>query len=196
MLTGHSHDTEGALQKFFPGPFAVAFLACLADLTHPTLRSDFHFTTALMPSYDNATRAQALTLKLVGFSNAEIEKITGIQPQTVSAIHRKAIARGLNPEESKKILDHHVEDAPRSGRPKKQTEEIVTEILSKVRGDRYACKKTCAQIAAEVGGVSDITVWRILRSAGFRKTKPTRKPDLTPEMKKARLQFALDHKDW
>ena len=149
-----------------------------------------------MPSYDNATRAQALTLKLVGFSNAEIEKITGIQLQTVSAIHRKAIAGGLNPEESKKILDHHVEDAPRSGRPKKQTEEIVTKILSKVRGDRYACKKTCAQIAAEVGGVSDITVWRILRSAGFRKTKPTRKPDLTPEMKKARLQFALDHKDW
>ena len=103
----------------------MAFLACLAELTHPTLRSDFHFTTALMPSYDNATRAQALTLKLVGFSNAEIEKITGIQPQTVSAIHRKAIARGLNPEESKKILDHHVEDAPRSGRPRSRPKRLL-----------------------------------------------------------------------
>src|SRR5271154_3112584 len=78
-----------------------------------------------MPSYDNATRAQALTLKLVGFSNAEIEKITGIQPRTVSAIHRKAIARGLNPEESKKILDHHVEDAPRSGRPRSRPKRLL-----------------------------------------------------------------------
>ena len=139
-----------------------------------------------MPSYDNATRAQALTLKLVGFSNAEIESITGIQPRTLNSIHRKAITRGLNPDESKKILDHYIEDGQRSGRPTKQTEEVVTEVLSKVRGDRYAREKTCAQIAAEFKGVSDITVWRILRSAGFRKTKPTRKPGLTPEMKQAK----------
>jgi hypothetical protein len=32
-----------------------------------------------MPSYDNATRAQALTLKLAGFSNAKITSITGIE---------------------------------------------------------------------------------------------------------------------
>jgi len=72
----------------------------------------------------------------------------------------------------------------------------MTEVLSKVRGDRFAREKTCAQIATEVRGVSDIPVWRILRASGFRKTKPTRKPALTEAMKKARLQFALDHKDW
>jgi transposase len=149
-----------------------------------------------MPVYDNATRAQALTLKLVGFSNAEIESITGIKTSALNSLHRKAIARGFNPSESKKILDVHVEDGARSGRPKKQTEELVTEVLSKVRRDRYAREKTCAQIATEVGGVSDTTVWRILRASGFRKTKPTRKPALTEVMKKARLQFGLDHKDW
>lgn len=152
--------------------------------------------THLMPSYDVATRTQALTLKLVGFSNAEIESITGIQPRTVNAIYNKAITRGLNPAESKTIYDKHVEDGKRSGRPKKQTEELVQDILSKVRRDRYAREKTCAQIALEIGGVSAITVWRILRASGYRKTKPTRKPGLTKEMRAARYQFALAHKDW
>jgi hypothetical protein len=78
----------------------------------------------------------------------------------------------------------------------KQTEEIISEVLSKVRGDRYTREKTCAQIVVEIGGVSDITIWRILRHAGFRKTKPTGKPGLTDEMKAARLKFALEHKDW
>jgi transposase len=149
-----------------------------------------------MPSYDIATRAQALTLKLVGFSNSEIESITGIKQTTLSTLFRKTIARGFNPSESQKILDIHVQDRSRSGRPKKQTEDVITEVILKVRGDRFAREKICAQIAAEVGGISDITVWRILRASGFRKTKPTRKPALTEAMKKARLQFALDHKDW
>jgi transposase len=149
-----------------------------------------------MPSYDVATRAQALALKLVGIPSQEIEHITGIQPRTLNSIHQKAVARGLNPDESKKILDRHVEDGSRSGRPKKQTEEIISEVLSKVRTDRYGREKTCAQIALEVGGVSDITVWRILRASGHRKTKPTRKPGLTEDMREARLKFALDHKYW
>ncbi|KAF1815294.1 hypothetical protein P152DRAFT_374755, partial [Eremomyces bilateralis CBS 781.70] len=99
------------------------------------------------PSYDSATRAQALALKLVGISNTEIEFITGIQPRTLNSIYRKAIARGLNPSESKKIFDHHVEDGSRSGRPTKQTEETTSDVLSKVRTDRYGREKTCAQIA-------------------------------------------------
>lgn len=30
----------------------------------------------------------------------------------------------------------------------------------------------------------------------MRKTKPTRKPGLTPKMREARLKFAMEHKDW
>ena len=149
-----------------------------------------------MPSYDDATRAQALTLKVMGVSNAEIEAITGIQPRTLNALLRKAKERGYDPNVSKKLLDIHVKDSPRSGRPTKRTAELVENVISKVSRDRYGREKTCSQIAIEVGGVSDTTVWRILRTAGYRKTKPTRKPGLTEEMKKARLQFALDHKHW
>jgi type IV secretory pathway VirB10-like protein len=75
-----------------------------------------------MPSYDNATRAQALALKLAGHSNAQIESITGIQAATLNALYRKAVSRGLNPAESKRILDIHVQDGARSGRPKKSSE--------------------------------------------------------------------------
>src|SRR5580692_6720974 len=122
-----------------------------------------------MPSYDNTTRAQALALKLAGFSNAKITSITGIQTRTLNLLYQKAILRGLEPSEDAKLLDIHVQDAVRSGRPKKQT-DIKEEVLSKVRTDRYGREKTCTQIAAEVGGVSDTTVWRILRASGL-KTK-------------------------
>jgi len=88
-----------------------------------------------MPSYDVATRSQALTLKLVGYKNAEIESITGMRPNTVNTLLRKAIARGLDPTPKSKILDYHVEDSQRSGRPTKQTEKVISDVLSKVRGD-------------------------------------------------------------
>jgi transposase len=127
-----------------------------------------------MHLYDNATRAQALTLKLAGVSNAKITSITGIKTRNLNVLYQKAISRGLDPSEDAKLLDIHVQDAARSGRPKKQTDTIKEEVLSKVRTDRYGREKTCTQIAAEVGGVSDTTVWRILRASGLKKTKPTR----------------------
>ena len=82
--------------------------------------------------------------------------------------------------------------AYRQGR-KKQTEDIKNVILEKVRRDRYGREKTCDYIAAEVGGVSAKTVWRILRASRLRKIKPTRKPGLTEQMKLKRLKFYRDH---
>ena len=161
----------------------------------PTYRSSpRYFYSILHIPNDNATRAQALALKVMGIRSAEIQEITGIQHRTLQALFRKAKERGYDPDTSKKILDIHVKDAPRSGRPTKQTPEVVENVISKM--DRRGREKTCTEIAREVGGISDTTVWRILRKAGYNKTKPTRKPGLTEEMKKARLQFALDHKDW
>ena len=149
-----------------------------------------------MPLYDNTTRAQALTLKLAGVSNAKITSITGIKTQNLNLLYQKAISRGLDPSENAKLLDIHVQDAARSGWLKKQTDTIKEEVLSKVRTDCYGREKTCTQIAAEVGGISDTTVWRILQASGLKKTKPTHKPGLTEAMKKAHLQFALDHQGW
>jgi hypothetical protein len=104
-----------------------------------------------MPSYDTATRAQALTLKLMGCPNAEIQSITGMQPRTVQLLHKKALERGFNPAESQTILNHHVEDGKRSGRPAKQTTELIQDVISKVRRDRYGREKSCTQIAADLG---------------------------------------------
>ena len=59
-----------------------------------------------MPLYESSGSQS----KLVGFSNAEIKTITRIQPRMLTSIHRKAVPRGLNPDESK-ILNHDVDDA-------------------------------------------------------------------------------------
>jgi hypothetical protein len=39
-------------------------------------------------------------------------------------------------------------------------------------------------------------VWRVLRAAGYNKTKPTRKPGLTKKMRQERLDWCLTYKDW
>ncbi|KAL6167944.1 hypothetical protein ACJQWK_05613 [Exserohilum turcicum] len=52
------------------------------------------------------------------------------------------------------------------------------------------------RISLQGVNISRTTVWRVLREAGYRKTKPTRKPGLTQEMRSARLKWALNHKDW
>jgi hypothetical protein len=115
-----------------------------------------------MPSYDNTIRAQALTLKLAGLSNAKIISITGIKTRNLNSLYQKAISRGLDPSEDAKLLYIHVQDTVHSERPKKQTDTIKEEVLYKIRSDHYGREKTCSQIATEVGGVSDTTVWRIL----------------------------------
>ena len=44
--------------------------------------------------------------------------------------------------------------------------------------------------------MSAVTVWRVLKAAGFRKTKPTKKPRLTKKIRKDRLDWCLAHKTW
>ena len=151
--------------------------------------------------YDLATRAQIVALRAYGISAAEIRNITQISERTIRDIYRRAIDRGFDPRSSPLVLNTHVDDASRPGRPSKQTEDTKNLILEKVRRDRYGREKTCAYIAAEVGGVSAPTVWRILRASGLRKTKPTRKPGLTENMKLERHKFCMDHahqklEDW
>ena len=42
-----------------------------------------------MPSYDNATKAQVLTLKLARFSVDKITSITSIETQTLNKLYQK-----------------------------------------------------------------------------------------------------------
>jgi len=114
-------------------------------------------------SYDLATRAQAITLKLFGATYEQIQQQTGIQRRTLLQIYARAIERGFDPKAEHPIIrDIHVQDASRSGCPSKQTEAKKENILSKVQQDCYDQEKTCAYIAEEIGDISAMTVWQIL----------------------------------
>jgi hypothetical protein len=128
--------------------------------------------------------------------NKQIEAITGIKPRSVNHLVDKALERGFDPQTSPVILDSYVSDALKPGRPSKQDEHKDV-VLEKVRANRYGREMTCAYISADFRGViSPMTVWRILRAAGMKKTKPTRKPGLTEKIRRERLQFCLRYKDW
>jgi hypothetical protein len=148
-----------------------------------------------MPSIPNATRAQIVTLKALGYTNEEIcSKLhLALVHRSLDRIYARALDRGFNPEKPT-CLDDHVSDASRSGRPTKQTEQAKAGVEAKVTTDRYGREKSAEVIAAEVG-LSTSTVRTILKKAGYKKTKPTRKPGLTEEMKKARLEFCRAHVD-
>jgi len=141
--------------------------------------------------YDIATRAQIATLRSVGLTIEAIQQHIGISVErsTCRRIYEKACSRGWIPKQTP-LLNVHLEDAPRSGRPTKQTAEKVAEIEAKVTKDRYGREKTSQMIADEVS-LSASTVQRVLRSQGYHKTKPTRKPGLTEEQKRRRLDLCL-----
>ncbi|KAF7574255.1 hypothetical protein PtrM4_058780 [Pyrenophora tritici-repentis] len=157
----------------------------------------------MSPNTDSYTRVLTVTLKSppVGKSTSQILELTGVHPRTVNRIYSRAIAAGFEPNVLPlKILPHHVQDAPRSGRPTRQTEEVKEEIIQHVRRDKYGREKSCADVAGALSlkgvNILDTTVWRVLREAGYKKTKPTRKPGLTQQMRNDRLRWAIDHKDW
>ncbi|KAG5944147.1 hypothetical protein E4U59_007544 [Claviceps monticola] len=51
------------------------------------------------------------------------------------------------------INNHSVEDAPRSGQPKKQTPQVNEIVRSNVRTDHYGREKTCAGLAGDLSGL-------------------------------------------
>jgi hypothetical protein len=153
----------------------------------------------MIPYYNDATRAQVISLKAFTKLNpSEITEITGIPERTCREIYKKAQTRGFNPEaRPAPILDEYVKTAQKPSVPTKQTEEVIIKVLSKIRHDHFGHKKTCAYITSELTNtISAITVWRILWKAGLKKTKPTHKPDLTEKMRRERYNWCLKHKDW
>ncbi|USP76585.1 Transposase [Curvularia clavata] len=156
----------------------------------------------MAPNTDLSTRALIVTLKspFGGKSTAYIAAVTGISPRTIDSIYGRACQRGFEPNAPTiKLLPEYLEDAPRTGRPRKQ-EAVHEATLKKVRRDRYGREKSCADIAGDLSAqgynVSSSTIWRVLRAAGYNKTKPTRKPGLTQKMRQERLEWCLAHRDW
>jgi transposase len=150
-----------------------------------------------MVKYDIATRTAAIMMSVFGVEPRHISDWTGIPTETVKTIYKRAIERGFDPSQRPfTLIDAYVADASRSGRPRKHTPELETIVLAKVRRHRYGREKTCAEIASELLDISATTVWRVLRGAGLKKTKPTRKPGLTDRMRTDRLNWCLKHQHW
>jgi len=70
---------------------------------------------------DTVTRAQALTLKAVGWINAEIQQVTGIPLRTLNDILDRAIKAGYIPVYPDgvygRLNSSYVANAPKSSRP-------------------------------------------------------------------------------
>ena len=198
----------GSVQKYPPDAKSATFLASTiagghGDRTARKITYEAISQANMGPAqHDIATRASIVSLKSVGGKTTlEIHGLTGIPIRTINEIYARAIKRGFDPHSLPlKITDEFLKDGARLGRPTKQTEETRQILELKVRFDRYGREKTAADLAGELASegieISATTVHRVLKKAGFRKTKPTRKPGLTQKMKDDRLRWCLEHKDW
>ena len=63
---------------------------------------------------------QCLTLLSLGYTAKQVETWINVNASTGNKILKKAKDRGFNPKEDPRILEHHVEDGRRTGRPRKQ----------------------------------------------------------------------------
>lgn len=115
------------------------------------------------------TRSMVIALKAVGDkSTAKIAHLTGLSPRAINHIYSKAQARGFDPSQRPLVIkSEYVEDAPRSGRPSKQSSHLLGDMLSSIRYDEHGREKSYGVIAAELNAaghkVSASTVWRMLK---------------------------------
>ncbi|PYH49162.1 uncharacterized protein BP01DRAFT_370698 [Aspergillus saccharolyticus JOP 1030-1] len=107
---------------------------------------------------------------------------------------RTAKERGFDPQRDPRILLQYIQDAPRSGRPREITNSMANQLIDMVCENRASQSRTCEMMAFELG-VSTISVYHVLKKYGFKSVKPTKKPSLTPEMKKQHLEFCLWFKE-
>lgn len=143
-------------------------------------------------------RIQAITFFELGIPHHEITKKTGISTSQLYKIRDKAISRGWV---SGIVEVSHVEDAPRSGRPK-VLQSTTDQILKTVTQNSTTRGWSCGRIAYEVSlipgmsKVSEKTVWNVLRQNNYFSYKRTMKPGLKLEDKAARLKWCLEHEHW
>ena len=112
----------------------------------------------------------------------------------IKLVVQEARKRGFDETKSRIILNIYLKDAPQSGHPTKRTSAKIREVIKKVRCDRYGREKSTEQLALNTN-ISARTVYQILKSQNFCKTKPTHKPGLLAQIKKDRFEFCLRYKD-
>jgi transposase len=128
--------------------------------------------------HDLGTRIQALTLLEAATGVPRITQLTGISKSAIYRLRSTAILRGYDPTQSTKLLLAYVEDVPRSGRPKKATEEVVNLVITTLSQNSSTRQWFCQRVANKVSisipsGISARTVYRILHQRGYKPTKHT-----------------------
>lgn len=131
-------------------------------------------------------RERVIKFSKDGKSSREIASLLSIGKSTVNDIITKYRA------------GYGLEDRPRSGRPRKTSKKVDRVIKRKSTAD---VKKTAAEIARELqdenlADVSRSTVTRRLHDVELFGRIGIKKPLISKKNKKARLQFAKDHKNW
>ncbi|CAG8126335.1 unnamed protein product [Penicillium nalgiovense] len=131
--------------------------------------------------HDISKRAIVVACRATGVSTATISELSGLPKRTVNRIYERALEHGFDPNSRPwNISDAMLADAPRSGRPTKQTSQVQSQVLSKAHADQDGHGKACTDIAAEMSleghDISHSTVWRILKKAGVQETTPTESP--------------------
>src|SRR5450432_4208174 len=78
-------------------------------------------------------RIQAITYLELGLPHFQITAKTGVSKSQIYKLREKALAYGWDPATSTIVEIHHVDDSPRSGRPKasKEIVDLVLEIVTK-----------------------------------------------------------------
>jgi len=121
----------------------------------------------------------------------KVIKDSGVLKPSLYRIREKAISLGWVPGTT--IEPRHVDDLPRSGRPRVST-YITAAILtiltrnSTTRG--FSCRRIAQEVSSHLPGkqfVSASTVWRTLTAEGYGSYKRTVKPGLNEDNKAKRL---------
>jgi transposase len=142
-------------------------------------------------------RMQALWMFSHGDTTEKITEQTAVSRSSIYRLKTKAISRGWDP--NGVLEPYHVDDSPKSGRPKILT-SITSSILTVMTKNSTTRGWLCFKIAKEVSSllpekqsVSASTVYRTLIAEGYRSYKKTVKPGLNEENKKLRLKWCLEH---
>jgi hypothetical protein len=140
-------------------------------------------------------KVQCLTLWEAGVPLDFVCNKYNVLKSAVYRWRRLAYARGYNSEIDPRLMDFHVDKAPKSGRPTLQTAERTLKLLEIITSSKEGRNTNCRSLGGKLG-VSMKTAARMLKKNKFKSCKETTKPGLTPEMKAARLAFCKAHADW
>ncbi|KAF2815474.1 uncharacterized protein BDZ99DRAFT_506534 [Mytilinidion resinicola] len=108
----------------------------------------------MAPNHDIATRALVVALKSPsgGKTTQQVVSITALSKRTVDSIYARAIKRGFDPNAVPLVIkDEYLEDAPRSGRPSKQTSEVQQSISQKPGTQHRYISCYCLSMSQEHG---------------------------------------------